>query len=117
LDDVLCAHFLMVVEPDWMPTERDLALAAETGVTFASLGREGKAGNEAIIEPDGIIQKWLEDHGACAALVRPDHVVFGTSSGNGGETQLLERLHAKLKYHEASVSDASDEQPSAQARA
>lgn len=36
--------------------------------------------NTALVEKDDVVAGWFERHGCVAALVRPDHYVFGVVS-------------------------------------
>jgi 3-(3-hydroxy-phenyl)propionate hydroxylase len=47
------------------------------------------------IADDGTLARWLVDHGARAALIRPDHYVFGTATG--GVSDLIDRACAALQ--------------------
>ena len=48
-------------------------------------------------ESEGVVARWMQRHASNAALVRPDHYVFGTASGAAGLQALLgewqQRLH------------------------
>ncbi len=50
------------------------------GVTVVALARTPEA--------DGVVARWMQEHACRAALVRPDHYVFGTAR-NGAETSQL----------------------------
>ncbi|MBM0206326.1 hypothetical protein JNW90_27420 [Micromonospora sp. STR1s_5] len=56
----------------------------------------GEAGREALPELDGVLGGWFDRHECCAAIVRPDHYVFGTARNSrelaGLNDQLRERL-------------------------
>lgn len=60
------------------------------GITVVALARTPEA--------EGVVARWMERHGCSAALVRPDHYVFGTANDPAGVQDLLaqwqRRLHA-----------------------
>ena len=49
------------------------------------------AGVQALHEADGILARWFGQHGCSAALVRPDHIVYGVAQGAAQTTDLLQR--------------------------
>jgi 3-(3-hydroxy-phenyl)propionate hydroxylase len=51
------------------------------GITVVALARTPEA--------DGVVARWMQAHGCCAALLRPDHYVFGTARSATETTQLL----------------------------
>jgi 3-(3-hydroxy-phenyl)propionate hydroxylase len=50
----------------------------------------------ALGEVDGVLAAWFEKHRCAAALVRPDHYVFGTAAHSAGVPELLAQAHAAL---------------------
>lgn len=50
----------------------------------------------AVSERDGVLAEWLAKHGCRAALVRPDHYVFGTAADAAELGALLDELQARL---------------------
>ncbi len=57
--------------------------AGEPGVTVVALGQTSTA------ETEGVVAAWMQRHGCHAALVRPDHYVFGTASTAAETDRLL----------------------------
>lgn len=49
-------------------------------------------------ERDGVVAAWLRRHGCHAALVRPDHVVFGIAADRAGTIALLAEHAARLGH-------------------
>lgn len=93
LDDVLGHGFLLLVPPSWTPSNQDLELATRHDVTLVSLG--GSQGQvRPLSEQGNLISAWLERHGCTSVLVRPDHIVFGTSTLDSGPSDLLMALHS-----------------------
>jgi 3-(3-hydroxy-phenyl)propionate hydroxylase len=76
----------------------------------------GSNGHDTIIELDDVLARWFDAHRCHAAIVRPDHYVFGTASRDESLAELLAELQARLRPAEA-VSPYSDRSPvSLQAR-
>jgi 3-(3-hydroxy-phenyl)propionate hydroxylase len=49
-----------------------------------------------VTEIDGVVGAWFARHGCAAAILRPDHYVFGVASDAAGLSRLLAELHARL---------------------
>jgi 3-(3-hydroxy-phenyl)propionate hydroxylase len=68
------------------------------GITVVALQRTPEA--------DGVVARWMERHACGAALVRPDHYVFGTAAHAAGTAALIaqwrQRLHSDEQHREAS---------------
>jgi 3-(3-hydroxy-phenyl)propionate hydroxylase len=43
-------------------------------------------------ELDGVLARWFERHGGCAAIVRPDHYVYGVARNEAVLSELLDGL-------------------------
>jgi len=75
MDDVLGSGWRLVLDrradADVQRLARDLALP---GLRVAQLG------TAELTETEGVLQRWFERHGCAAALVRPDHYVYGVAS-------------------------------------
>lgn len=50
-----------------------------------------------VVECDGVVTDWFARHGARAALVRPDHYVFGVASDAAALPGLVADLEARLR--------------------
>ncbi len=48
-------------------------------------------------EADGVVAAWMARHGVHAALLRPDHYVYGTAVGAAGAVHLLAARQAALR--------------------
>lgn len=62
------------------------------GCTFSS-GPHRMQANEL----DGVLQAWFARHGCCAALVRPDHYVYGTATSSAELFDLAVSLACRLE--------------------
>jgi 3-(3-hydroxy-phenyl)propionate hydroxylase len=80
---------LICADPEIVPAAVDQRIA-RLGLRIAALGTQGAA--HRIDEREGILAQWFADTGCRAALVRPDHYVFGTA----GTRQDAEALTAEL---------------------
>ena len=69
-------------------TDGSLAVDVPAGVTLVDLAREPEA--------DGVVAAWMARHGVRAALVRPDHYVFGSAADTSGVATLLASREAAL---------------------
>ena len=82
MDDLLgCGLRLVTDVPEMIP---DAKLLAQTGATVVLLGTGGFIESAAPSAVD-----WLGERKVHAALVRPDHYVFGTARDRAGATRLL----------------------------
>jgi 3-(3-hydroxy-phenyl)propionate hydroxylase len=74
-----------------------LATAIE-GMTILAVAPEGAdaVDDTALREKDGVLVSWFERHGSIAALVRPDHYVFGAAADLDALRQQIEDLGARL---------------------
>ena len=66
--------------------------------------------HDAVIELDGVLARWFDAHGCHAAIVRPDHYVFGTASDEESLSELMADLQARLRPT-AAGSPHSDQSP------
>ena len=107
LDDVLGHGFLLLVPPSWTPSSRDLELVSRHDVTLVSLGAGIQGQIRALSEQGNLISAWLERHGCKSVLVRPDHVVFGTSALESGPSDLLIALDKAHNLRELSMEDGN----------
>ena len=97
MDDVVGARFLMIMLPGTAIGDELTAKLAPLGVTLVTTGDQTPIGRAIPIrERDRVIQSWMEEFQVCVALVRPDHIVFGTSRSRNGATDLLCALEAQL---------------------
>ncbi len=83
MDDVIGGGFRLLLRAGLALPEAAQEAAAALGARVASPGRPP------LVEADGLLDAWMERHGAAAALVRPDHVVFGTAAAVAEVPDLL----------------------------
>ena len=114
LDDVVGVGFLLIVPSTWSPSVQDLDLARRHKVTLACIGERSMHPRvTAIQEREPLIATWLDRHRCKAALVRPDHVVFGTSAHTSGPSDLLASLHGALDRKNPSGKAGNDRKQAA----
>lgn len=88
MDDVLGAGFQLFV------TEAAAAEQGFPGLDVLHIDRVDGPG--AVREVDGLLAAWFKTRGICAALVRPDRVVFGTAKAADEVSGLADALFAAL---------------------
>ncbi|TAK98319.1 MAG: bifunctional 3-(3-hydroxy-phenyl)propionate/3-hydroxycinnamic acid hydroxylase [Rhodospirillaceae bacterium] len=89
-DDVTGIGFHLWLRVGTTINSKVKALAAKLGVGIFVL--DSVESESSVVEVNGIFQDWLAARGACAALVRPDHIVYGTA---GSENQIMD-MHQSL---------------------
>jgi 3-(3-hydroxy-phenyl)propionate hydroxylase len=57
----------------------------------------GQAGHDAVAEEDGVVAAWFDRHGCRAAIVRPDHYVFGVANDMSALGRMLSGLATRLQ--------------------
>jgi 3-(3-hydroxy-phenyl)propionate hydroxylase len=58
---------------------------------------EGQIGQEFVAEEDGILAAWFDRHACRAAIVRPDHYVFGVANDKNALDNMLSELATRLQ--------------------
>ncbi|MEZ5727389.1 MAG: FAD-dependent monooxygenase [Burkholderiaceae bacterium] len=101
MDDALGARWLLVDASAWRPgtDARRLASRLDVALVCVDGDRDDDGDDDArasgikiVAETGGLIRDWLAAHDVHAALVRPDHIVFGTAAGPGAQERLLAAL-------------------------
>ncbi|MDR5652882.1 bifunctional 3-(3-hydroxy-phenyl)propionate/3-hydroxycinnamic acid hydroxylase [Ruixingdingia sedimenti] len=95
LDDVAGHGFRLLLRAGGTLSPAAQAAARGLGITVQAIARD-RAEPALIAEEHGLLNGWLDGHGADAVLVRPDHVVFGTSASDAGLRAMLDQLRAQL---------------------
>lgn len=62
-----------------------------------SIETADQAGPEFVAEEDGVLAGWFDRHGCRAAIVRPDHYVFGVASDESALGNMLSELATRLQ--------------------
>jgi 3-(3-hydroxy-phenyl)propionate hydroxylase len=57
----------------------------------------GTVENGTVAEEDGVVARWFERHECTAAIVRPDHYVFGVNSDTATLSVMMTELSARLQ--------------------
>jgi 3-(3-hydroxy-phenyl)propionate hydroxylase len=91
LDDVAGSWFRLVVRENF--PVKETKLAAAMGVELVRIG----AGEGCLEEVDGILAQWFEKHACAAALVRPDHYVYGVAASAGELEHQLAAMGSALR--------------------
>jgi 3-(3-hydroxy-phenyl)propionate hydroxylase len=77
LDDMLDARFFVAVPTGWCPSAEHLAKADAIDAVFVSFAATFASEHViALPEQYGLIAAWMKRHGAVAALIRPDKIVY-----------------------------------------
>ncbi|HLZ04341.1 MAG TPA: bifunctional 3-(3-hydroxy-phenyl)propionate/3-hydroxycinnamic acid hydroxylase [Bradyrhizobium sp.] len=63
----------------------------------ATIAPAGTGVPGAIEETDGVLAGWFDRHGVVAAIVRPDHYVFGTARNASELSNLLNEIGSRLR--------------------
>ncbi|WP_409201898.1 bifunctional 3-(3-hydroxy-phenyl)propionate/3-hydroxycinnamic acid hydroxylase [Rhizobium lentis] len=99
LDGFTGAQWRLVLDGRRIAAGEGEALAAAIdGIVVKAVAPEGTdaADPSALRERDGVLSAWFDRHGAVAALVRPDHYVFGAAEDVPALCQQIADLHARL---------------------
>lgn len=95
LDDVLPSGFIVLFAGDFDAPPALLGRAQEMGVAAYRIA-QNPSERASLTEEDGLLANWLSARGACAVLVRPDHVAFGTAADVHQAEGLLHELRSGL---------------------
>ena len=66
-------------------------------IRVRSADAAGQAGPEIVAEEDGVLAAWFDRHGCRAAIVRPDHYVFGVANDDIALGKMLSELANRLQ--------------------
>jgi 3-(3-hydroxy-phenyl)propionate hydroxylase len=105
LDTVVGTGWRLVLDERDPPelTSDVLANLARLGMRLIRIGPVGEtdhqvaAEDDAVREEDGVLAAWFDRHGCRAAIVRPDHYVFGVADSTAALRQLLTGLAERLQ--------------------
>jgi 3-(3-hydroxy-phenyl)propionate hydroxylase len=74
MDTLFGQGWRVVTAPGWQASDALQTTLLNTGLRWVALGRDG------LQETEGVLTRWFEQQGCQAALVRPDHYVFGVAN-------------------------------------
>jgi 3-(3-hydroxy-phenyl)propionate hydroxylase len=66
-------------------------------IRIQSADAPGQSGAEIVAEEDGVLAAWFDRHGCRAAIVRPDHYVFGVANDTNALGKMLAELAIRLQ--------------------
>jgi 3-(3-hydroxy-phenyl)propionate hydroxylase len=95
LDDLLPRGFNLLFAGEIDAPPALLRQAEEMGVAVHRIA-QSPSERAALTEEDRLLANWLSAKGACAVLVRPDHMVFGTAADMRDAEGLLGELRSRL---------------------
>ena len=75
----------------------DLARLGMRLIRVCSADAPDQADRDAVAEEDGVLAAWFDRHRCRAAIVRPDHYVFGVANDEGALAKMLCELAARLQ--------------------
>lgn len=90
LDEVAGAGWRLMLDAAWAPGAIETPGSIDMSVVRFGSGAEG------LEEAEGVVGAWFEARGCGAALVRPDHYVYGTAATPAELGVLIAGLRAKL---------------------
>ena len=99
MDDLLPHGFLLVLRhaPDAGTFDALREPAAALGAQLLCIdGAAASQGIASLAEADGVLAGWFERHACEAALVRPDHLVYGVARSAGDIESLVRRACQQL---------------------
>jgi len=98
LDDVIGCGWRLVVDGTvaGLPP-LPAAPARRLGLRVAIVGGAGRAEAPVLAETEGVLAAWFRRHAGVAALVRPDHYVFGLAATPAEIAPLLDSLDRMLE--------------------
>jgi 3-(3-hydroxy-phenyl)propionate hydroxylase len=106
LDAVAGAGWRLIADgrnsPDILQTVRQKAEDLGLHVIRVGASRDASSGQDsaahgAIIELDDVLARWFDTHGCHAAIIRPDHYVFGTAASEESLFELMRDLQTRLR--------------------
>lgn len=107
MDDLLGHGFVLVLRdaPSAEQVEQWADALQRLQAQIACIGAptHAVAGVLVLGEADGILARWFGQHASSAALVRPDHIVYGVARGAAQTTELLQRACEHLAGQPAAV--------------
>ncbi|TPQ33102.1 FAD-binding monooxygenase [Bradyrhizobium guangdongense] len=104
LDEVVGPGLRVLIDGRHSEAAALLALcAAQPNLSAAAIAPPGTP--DALEETEGVLANWFDRHGVVAAIVRPDHYVFGTARNAKELADLLDEINARLRGTTADQAD------------
>lgn len=104
LDEVIRGGWWVVTTEAWAATSDISAAAKELDMQVVSVCAEEETdprlpatGAHGLAEIDGVLKNWFKTQRCDAAIVRPDHYVFGVASSDASLARQLETLRSVLR--------------------
>lgn len=95
LDNMLSGGFSLLLAGEIETPPALLEQARELSVSVHRIAQH-RSRQAQLVDEDGVFANWLSAKGACAVLIRPDRMVFGTATHARETEGLLRELHAQL---------------------
>jgi 3-(3-hydroxy-phenyl)propionate hydroxylase len=91
---VLDARNALDMSPD---VSADLTRLDMRLIRVCSADAADQTDHDVVAEEDGVLAAWFDRHGCRAAVVRPDHYVFGVAGDEGALGNMLSELATRLQ--------------------
>ncbi|HEV2154680.1 bifunctional 3-(3-hydroxy-phenyl)propionate/3-hydroxycinnamic acid hydroxylase [Bradyrhizobium sp.] len=109
LDEVTGPGWRAVIDGRSDDAASMLALCAtHPDISAAAISPSGTGRLNALEETEGVLADWFDRHGVIAAIVRPDHYVFGTARNATELGDLLREIDMRLRDVAAGQDKISD---------
>lgn len=99
LDEVIGAGLRVFIDGRSDTSALAALCAAHPELSAATIAPAGAGQPGALEEIDGVLAGWFDRHGVVAAIVRPDHYVFGTARNAAELGSLLHETSSRLHGH------------------
>ena len=107
MDDLLGHGFLLVLRDapsqEWLVQWAEPLQSLQAQVASIDTSAPAVAGVQVLDEADGVLARWFGQYGCNAALVRPDHIVYGIAHSAAQTTGLLQHACEQLARQPAAV--------------
>lgn len=98
LDEVTGSGWRLFIDGRCIDADSMLSFAAaHPDISAAAVAPAGAGAPNVLEETDGVLANWFDRHAVIAAIVRPDHYVFGTARDAAGLDALLREIAVRLR--------------------
>jgi 3-(3-hydroxy-phenyl)propionate hydroxylase len=98
LDEIIGSGWRLLIDGRSSDAALMLSLgAAHPDISAAAVAPLSAGAPNALAETEGVLASWFDRHGVIAAIVRPDHYVFGTVRDATELGDLLREIEARLR--------------------